>query len=144
MLRKGGAPFWLAGILAMGILGIYGAMIGFSVSVFRAYIMFMFRIGAEITGRVYDMLTALLFAAALTVLGEPTYLTDAGFWMSYGAILGILFVLPKLQKSFGSYGKLMSALWSSMAVNIMLFPVLLWFLILLETVPMVSRFKLKE
>ena len=127
MLRKGGAPFWLAGILAMGILGIYGAMIGFSVSVFRAYIMFMFRIGAEITGRVYDMLTALLFAAALTVLGEPTYLTDAGFWMSYGAILGILFVLPKLQKSFGSYGKLMSALWSSMAVNIMLFPVLLWF-----------------
>ncbi len=127
ILRKGGAPFWLAGILSMGILGIYGAMIGFSVSVFRAYIMFVFRIGAEITGRVYDMLTALLFAATLTVLGEPTYLTDAGFWMSYGAILGILFVLPKLQKSFGSYGKLVSALWSSMAVNIMLFPVLLWF-----------------
>ena len=121
ILRKGGTPFWLAGILAIGILSVYGAMIGFSVSVFRAYVMLVFRIGADVTGEVYDMLTALLFSAAVTVLGEPTYLTDASFLLSYGAILGILLVVPKMQ------GKILPALWSSIGVNVMLFPILLWF-----------------
>lgn len=121
IFRKGGTPFWLAGILAIGILSVYGAMIGFSVSVFRAYVMLVFRIGAEVTGEVYDMLTALLFSAAIAVLREPSYLTDASFLLSYGAILGILLVVPKMQ------GKGLSALWSSIGVNVMLFPILLWF-----------------
>lgn len=127
ILRKCGAPFWLAGILATGILSLYGAMIGFTVSVFRAFVMLVIRIGADITGRVYDMVTALIFSATVTLLREPAYLADAGFLMSYGAILGILFVLPKLKESFGGQGKLLSALHSSLAVNLMLFPILLWF-----------------
>ncbi|MBQ8559898.1 MAG: DNA internalization-related competence protein ComEC/Rec2 [Tyzzerella sp.] len=156
LLRKAGGSYGSAGILSILILSLYVMMIGFSVSVIRAYVMLFLRIGADIVGRVYDMLTALVFAAAIIVWYQPLYLADAGFWMSHGAILGILLVLPELQKMMpqkkalqeratlqgnmtlqkksGLYGKWMS--WckslvggslASVAINIALFPILLWF-----------------
>ena len=75
-------------------------MIGLSVSVIRAAIMLLLRIGADMTGRVYDMATGLFFAGAVTVLWQPLYLADAGFLLSYGAILGILTILPAIEKLF--------------------------------------------
>lgn len=130
-IRKTGLGFLSSGLLAIGILTLYAFMIGFSVSVFRAFLMLLLRIVADICGRVYDMLTALMLAAALTVFYQPLYLTDAGFWMSYGAILGILLVLPAMKQCFGCkwwwLSSLFSGLLSSLAVNLMLFPILLWF-----------------
>ena len=125
LIKKTGAGYVVSGFAAISLLSIYVAMIGVSVSVLRAFIMLVFRIGADITGRVYDMLTALMVSAAITVLYEPLYLTDAGFYMSYGAILGILFVLPAIQKHFT--WKRISGLLASVSINIMLFPVLLYF-----------------
>lgn len=146
-IRKIGLGFWPSGLLAIGTLTLYAFMIGFSVSVFRAFLMLLLRIVADICGRVYDMLTALMLAAALTVFYQPLYLTDAGFWMSYGAILGILLVLPALKKTlcvrweelskkctglcsgiiYLLLSAVFSALLSSLAVNLILFPILLWF-----------------
>ena len=127
MLRKMGTSYLTAGVIAIGFLSIYVFMIGFSVSVFRAYVMLLFRIGADISGRVYDMLTALMFSAAIAVAYEPLYLTDAAFYMSYGAVLGILLVLPELKKIFSKKGRWMENCLSSVAINVALFPVLLWF-----------------
>ena len=130
-IRKTGLGFWPSGLLAIGTLTLYAFMIGFSVSVFRAFLMLLLRIVADICGRVYDMLTALMLAAALTVFYQPLYLTDVGFWMSYGAILGILLVLPAMKQCFRCKWWWLSSLFfgllSSLAVNLMLFPILLWF-----------------
>ena len=127
IIKKGGFGYLWSGVLSIGVLSLYVLMIGFSVSVFRAYVMLILRIVADMTGRAYDMLTALMLAAALTITMEPLYLADAGFYLSYGAVLGILLVIPALSSCFRCKSKLFSALLSSIGVNIALFPVLLWF-----------------
>ena len=127
IIRRTGLGYIPAGVLAILVLSMYALMIGFSVSVIRAYIMLLFRIGADMSGRVYDILTALMVAAGVTVGMQPLHLMDAGFLLSYGAILGILFVLPMLEKIFPCRWRLLSGVWASLAINVMLFPILLWF-----------------
>lgn len=126
-LRKMGAGFTVSGIIGILVLTMYTCMIGFSISVFRAYIMLLFRIGADITGRVYDMATALAVAAAITVSYQPLYLTDASFWMSYLAIVGILLGVPCLQILVSVEHVRIKKYYASIAINIFLFPILLWF-----------------
>lgn len=125
-IRRTGASYISAGVLAGLVLSIYVLMIGFSVSVIRAYVMLLLRIGADMAGRVYDMLTALMLAAALIVWYQPLYLADAAFYMSHGAILGILILLPCLKKIFAQKRWLEGSL-AGLAIHIALFPVLLWF-----------------
>lgn len=127
LFRRMGSPYIVAGAGASVLLFLYVLMIGFSVSVMRAAIMLLIRIGADVTGRVYDMATALFFAGAVTVLLQPLYLIDAGFLMSYGAIFGILIVLPAMEKLFPCKSKIIKGMYASVAINLMLFPVLLYF-----------------
>lgn len=122
LLRKAGVPYGVSGILALAVLGGYVLMIGISVSVFRAFVMLLFRIGADMSGRVYDMLTTLMVSAAFLILYQPLFFLDAAFYMSYGAILGILFLLPEFKRIAIPKGAL-----ASVAINAILFPVLLWF-----------------
>jgi len=127
LIRKTGLGFAPAGVLSILILTLYILMIGFSISALRAYIMLIIRIGADITGRVYDMLTATMLGAAITIIYQPLYLTDAGFYMSYGAILAILIVLPLFPKS------IFSKCYASITINIVLFPFILWFYFVFPT-----------
>ena len=77
------------GITGGILLCLYVMMIGMTVSVIRAWVMFVFRIGADITGRHYDMPTALAASAVLTVGIHPLYLYDGGFWLSFGAVCSL-------------------------------------------------------
>lgn len=127
ILRKLGMGYGLAGIISVGLLTMYVLLLGFSVSVFRAYIMLLLRIGADLTGRVYDMLTAVMLSAALILWYEPLYLMDAGFQLSHGAILAILFVIPSIKTFTGIKGKMAESLLSGAAINVALFPITLWY-----------------
>ena len=133
LIRKTGLGYFPAGVFAMGILTLYVLMIGASVSAVRAYLMLALKIGADITGRVYDMLTAAMLGAAITVLYQSLYLTDGGFYMSYGAILGISLLLPVLEHCFPYRSKWLSGCYASIAINIMLFPITLWFFYVFPT-----------
>ena len=64
LLRKGGCSFCAAGIASTVVLGGYACMTGMSVSTQRAFFMFLLRLGADASGRVYDLETALAVAAA--------------------------------------------------------------------------------
>ena len=55
IFRKVGSPYFVAGIGSGILLFLYVLMIGLSVSVIRAAIMLLLRIGADMTGRVYDI-----------------------------------------------------------------------------------------
>ena len=127
LIRKTGLGYIPSGLIGVLILSLYVLMIGFSVSVIRAFVMLLFRVGADMSGRVYDMLTALVVAAAITAGMEPLFLTDAGFLMSYGAILGLLFVMPAMEKLFPCRLKIVSGAYASLAINVTLFPIMLWF-----------------
>jgi len=127
ILRRIGLTVWMAGITGVVLLWLYLMMIGCPVSALRAFIMYVLRMGAVIIGRKYDAPTALAFAAAFTIWRWPLYLQDAGFLLSYGAILGIICVLPLVDKlTYGSW-KWLAGLKVSAAVNTVLFPLLLYF-----------------
>ena len=115
--KSGSYPLGCAGgILA---LSLYVLLVGKSVSVMRAFIMFLFHVGADAAGRKYDSPTALAVAAACVLIGQPLYLKDAGFWMSFGAVLAMLLILPVFEElPFQN-------VWAGLSTQILLFPILL-------------------
>ena len=155
LLRKAGCGFVISGLAGGILLILYSLMIGAGVSSLRALIMFMVRIGAEITGRDYDLLTSLFLSAAILCFRQPLYLTDAGFQLSYGAILGIALFSPVFSEMFGcaqvsdrkrrlerkktgrilwmqskgltAFLWILNGLSTSLAVNVFLLGPLLWF-----------------
>lgn len=127
LLRKGGCSFLSAGVISVTVLGTYACMTGMSVSTQRALLMFALRLGAEAAGRVYDLPTALSVAAAWVAAENPEYLTDAGFLLSFGAILGIILLCPALQELFAGKRKLLQALCGSVAVTVFLYPLTSFF-----------------
>ena len=81
ILRKIGIPFLPAGLIGITFLLLYTCMIGSGVSSQRALVMFAVRVGADMSGRDYDLPTSLAFAAAVIVFCQPLYLFDAGFFI---------------------------------------------------------------
>ena len=79
--------------------------------------MFVFRIGADITGRHYDMPTALAASAVLTVGIHPLYLYDGGFWLSFGAVFAVCTVIPVLENEMRC-----KSLCAGLGINVLLWP----------------------
>ena len=123
MLRKCGASFWMAGLSGSLCLILYTWMIGGGISAQRALIMFVIRVGADVVGRDYDLATSLSVAAGLTVWKQPLYLLDAGFLLSFGAILGIAIIYPLLEQ-FRVFPHFLRA---SISIQLVLLPILLYF-----------------
>lgn len=69
-------------------------MIGVTVSVIRAGIMYLFRVGAEIAGRHYDSVTALSVAAAVVLIWRPLSIYDGAFWLSFLAVFAVVVIMP--------------------------------------------------
>jgi len=126
ILRKLGIGYGGSGFISICVLTLYVLMIGFSVSIFRAFLMLLLRIGAEVTGRVCDTFTTVVLSAAILVMYEPLYLTDAAYQLSHGAIFAILLVAPALKQYVGKEGVLAEAMYTSLAIQITLFPITLW------------------
>ncbi|MBA4698168.1 MAG: DNA internalization-related competence protein ComEC/Rec2 [Ruminococcus sp.] len=136
MLRKTGMSFKAAGAVGICFLLAYTLMTGCGVSSIRAFIMFLVRIGADMAGRDYDMPTSLALSAAIITAWQPLYLFDAGFLLSFGALLGITGVAPCLEFCFLKERKggkvprgikFLKGFYSSLAVNITLLPIMLYF-----------------
>ena len=127
LLKKAGLGIWPAGIFSLGVMLQYGIMTGGSVSTMRAVIMFLIAMGARITGRIYDMMTALSVTAMMILLESPAYLLDSGFLLSFGCVLGIGVAAEKICALAGAEKKWTKALVSSMALQLVTLPVMLKF-----------------
>jgi competence protein ComEC len=123
VLRKLGFSFPLAGTIGVVFLLCYTLMVGCGVSSLRALIMFAVCAGADVAGRDYDICTATALAAVLIVAWRPLYVLDAGFLLSFGAILAIALVMPVLKEQTVLPG----AVCASVAVQAVLLPVQLYF-----------------
>ena len=139
-LRKHTGSYLAGGAAGMLFLILYVMMIGLTVSALRALVMFLIRVGADMSGRAYDMLTSLLAAAVIVVMWQPLSYYDGGFQMSFGAILGIWIagqVQQKMEKERGKgknsrrksgkfAGKWKSSLVASLGVQAVLLPITLY------------------
>ena len=94
ILRRITGSYPVGGMFGILFLMLYILMIGFTVSAVRALVMFLFRVGADMTGRRYDAPTALSAAAVVVLVWRPLSLYDGGFWLSFGAVFAILEVVP--------------------------------------------------
>ena len=98
ILRRITGSYPIGGVSGILFLMLYILMIGFTVSAVRALVMFLFRVGAYMAGRHYDAPTALSVAAVVVLMWRPLSLYDGGFWLSFGAVLAILSVVPVVQE----------------------------------------------
>lgn len=126
-LKKLGLGNGGAGGIALAVIYQYGLLTGGSVATLRAVSMFLLAVVGKILGRTYDMLTAMAFAAILLLLDSPEYLYNSGFLLSFGAVLGMGVTAPVFLKKLPWKGKLSKALVSSLALQLTVLPVLLYF-----------------
>ena len=103
ILRRVTGSYPIGGIFGILFLMLYIFMVGFTVSAMRALVMFLFRVGADMAGRHYDAPTALSAAAVAVLLWRPLSLYDGGFWLSFGAMLAVLAVVPVVQEEISVY-----------------------------------------
>lgn len=96
LLRKCYIPAGVSAVAAGSVLVSYVAMVGWSASSKRACIMFLIWLGAQVTGRTYDRLTALAAAAIMILFSDPLILKEAAFQMSFLAILSLAILAPAL------------------------------------------------
>lgn len=90
LLRKTGIHVYVAYVISIIIIILYGSMVGAGVATIRAIIMFGIYIFADILGQSYDMATGMSIALIVLLLMEPKRLSDPSALMSFGAVAGIL------------------------------------------------------
>ena len=153
ILRRLTGSYPIGGAFGILFLALYILMVGLTVSAVRALVMFLFRVGADMTGRHYDAPTALTVAAVVVLLWRPLSLYDGGFWLSFGAVFAVLAVVPVVQDAFvrvsysfqkqNADGAALSAyfegirehMWQgilqgltvSIGINLVIFPILLYY-----------------
>ncbi len=128
-IRKCSGSYVMAGIGGGIFLILYVVMTGGATSAIRAAIMFGVRIGGDVTGRVYNLRTAVSLACIFILGGNERLLYDSGFLLSFSAILGIAFVAPSMDNLTSSkfWNKMISNLMTSWGIQLALLPVLLFY-----------------
>ena len=93
----------------------------------RAVTMFLIAMGARITGRIYDMMSALSVTAMMILVESPAYLLDSGFLLSFGCVLGMGPAAEKICALAGAEKKWTKALVSPIVLQLVTLPVMLKF-----------------
>ena len=125
-LRRITGSYLAGGFFGMLFLSAYILMIGLSVSALRALVMFVIRVGADMSGRAYDPLTALSVAAVTAVIWRPLSYYDGGFQLSFGTLLGILLFVPKGEGKKKGTRATAAAIVSGFFIHLTILPVLLF------------------
>lgn len=85
--------------LSVGVIVLFVLMTGGEASIVRAAIMGIIALVAQETERIYSVRNSIVIAAFLMVLWNPRVLVfDLGFQLSFAALLGIVYLVPKLKK----------------------------------------------
>lgn len=113
-------------MLSVTVMYCYGMMTGMGISIVRALVMFGMKLCADLCGRTYDLLTAVMTAALLILVQQPLYMTQSGFLFSFGAVCGIGF-LPAVSGQFPSENRFFKAVFTGGWISLSTLPVYLRF-----------------
>ncbi len=97
LLKKVRLPVALSAGISALLLIAYGQMTGMGISTRRALVMFLLFLAAGLLKRTPDLPTSLAVAALLLLVPRPQRILDAGFQLSFSAVLGIAVMIPVLQ-----------------------------------------------
>jgi len=122
----------IRGRIVFGLVGItlFALLVGLSATVMRASIMAAILLIGKWMGRLYDVLRALLFAAAIMVLINPYILLyDIGFQLSFMATLGLVLLLPQFESTLATHSsalKLRDLFMATLVTQIFVLPLLMY------------------
>lgn len=102
----------------LGVLGLYALMTGLSPSVMRAVVMFAVVTVAKASGRKGNLYNTVAFAALILLCWNPYNLLEVGFQLSFLAVLGIVYVQPRLKKVFDFDNKMLQKVWELFTVAV--------------------------
>lgn len=97
LLKKVRLPVALSAGISTLILIVYAQLTGMGISTQRALVMFLLFLEAGLLKRTPDLPTSLAVAALFLLVPRPQRILDAGFQLSFSAVLGIAVMIPVLQ-----------------------------------------------
>jgi competence protein ComEC len=86
-------------VLTLIVLLTYGLVVGRDPSVSRAILAASIYLGLRLCGLLPQALNVLAITALVCVLVEPLLVLDVGAWLSFGATLGLVTILPRLVRA---------------------------------------------
>jgi competence protein ComEC len=110
--------FILKAILLLLFLWFYAMLTGLSPSVLRAATMFSFIIIANAFNRHTNIYNTLAASALFLLVINPYLIMEVGFQLSYLAVIGIVYLQPKIHAWFEPQNWLLSQVWTITAVSI--------------------------
>lgn len=125
-LRRLTGSFSIAASIGVIFIVSYGVMTGLSGATYRAVIMLVMSIGADVFGRKYDGLTAVALALLIMLVNNPYQITQVGFLLSFGAVLGIVLIHPMWKQWSTKIPKCLDGLFVSISVQLVLTPIMLY------------------
>lgn len=114
-LKYGNAILYF-GILVL--LWLFAFISGLSPSVLRAVVMFSFILIARLIQRNADIYNTLAASAFFLLCCNPFFLLDAGFQLSYAAVIGIVYLQPKIYHVFDIRNAMLDKLWALSSVTL--------------------------
>lgn len=109
---------WIKLFIQLTSIWVFTWITGGSASVLRAAIIFSALSLGETLGRKNQPFNSLAGSAVFLLLINPFFLQDAGFLLSYAAVIGILLLAKPLYRSVYTSNPLLSAIWQLNAVTI--------------------------
>lgn len=109
---------------------VYGLFTNFSISTERAIVMFFLSMFAKLTGRTYDMPTALACSAAFALLRQPFAIASASFLLSYTAVIGVCLyqmLIKQFKEKFHFKFAFLETIGVSLCIQLVMLPVLVYF-----------------
>ncbi|MEX2233212.1 MAG: ComEC/Rec2 family competence protein [Cyclobacteriaceae bacterium] len=131
-LNKLPAGRWYGPIIGLMILWLYAFVTGLSPSVLRAVTMFSFLALAKPWARSTNIYNTLAVSAFCLLLFDPFLVRSVGFQLSYLAVLGIVYLYPRILALWEPQHRITTEVWKisviSIAAQIATFPLgLLYF-----------------
>ena len=117
-IRKKKWGKWLHPIILLAALWIFSLLTGASASILRAAVMFTFIILGESFERKSNTFNSLAASAFCLLVYNPYFLWDAGFLLSYTAVLGILIFTKPIYRLIYCNNQLLDAIWQLNAVTL--------------------------
>ncbi len=116
---------FLGGAVTIGY-GVLAGGPGISASVVRAVIMALMQMTAVCLGRTYDLRTALGVSGLALLILSPTLLFQAGFQLSFGAVLALGLAEPVVEKWTGAERGYHKTLMAGAVIQLATCPVILY------------------
>ncbi|MGK7396948.1 MAG: ComEC/Rec2 family competence protein [Candidatus Cyclobacteriaceae bacterium M3_2C_046] len=122
---------WIFAVFSIMLLWFYALITGFSPSVTRAVTMFSFIIISQASRRQTNIYNTIAASAFLLLWFNPFLIESVGFQLSYLAVLGIIYLQPKIYSWFQPESKITDKVWVltsvSIAAQIATFPLTIFY-----------------